>query len=282
MRAAALACLCLPVLSCAGPPGPRFAPELRLSWDKNMLRVHGDFPGGVIETHYLEAYCRSGSTDRDWRLTVIPHRTELVSASADGRELRLRCRVDGGVTVEHRILAAPGEVSFEVEAVNEGAEYVDAVWVQPCIRMGPFTRLGKLDYVRRAFIFVDGRRTFLDATRHEESARYVPGQVFVPPGIDRNDVNPRPYSPDVPSNGLIGCVSADGRWLFATAWEPYQELFQGVIACIHSDFRLGGLKPGERKRARGRQYLQENDVPLLLDRHARDFGGSALPGRRSD
>ena len=27
----------------------------------------------------------------------------------------------------------------------------------------------------------------------------------------------------------------------ATAWEPYQELFQGVIVCMHSDFRIGGL-----------------------------------------
>ena len=27
----------------------------------------------------------------------------------------------------------------------------------------------------------------------------------------------------------------------AVAWEPYQEIFLGVITCIHSDFRLGGL-----------------------------------------
>ena len=26
----------------------------------------------------------------------------------------------------------------------------------------------------------------------------------------------------------------------AVAWEPYQELFQGVIVCLHSDFRIGG------------------------------------------
>ena len=30
----------------------------------------------------------------------------------------------------------------------------------------------------------------------------------------------------------------------ATAWEPYQELFQGVIVCLHSDFRIGGLEAG--------------------------------------
>ena len=49
----------------------------------------------------------------------------------------------------------------------------------------------------------------------------------------------------MPSNGLIGCFSAEESQVLATAWEPYQELFQGVITCLHSDFRIGGLKPGE-------------------------------------
>ena len=39
-----------------------------------------------------------------------------------------------------------------------------------------------------------------------EEARYRGGQVYVPEGIDRADVNPRPLSPDVPVNGLIGTV----------------------------------------------------------------------------
>jgi len=55
----------------------------------------------------------------------------------------------------------------------------------------------------------------------------------------------RPLSPLIPSNGLIGVFSGDERWIFATAWEPYQELFQGVIRCVHSDFRLGGLQAVE-------------------------------------
>ena len=57
----------------------------------------------------------------------------------------------------------------------------------------------------------------------------------------------------------------------AVAWEPYQEIFQGVIACMHSDFRIGGLEPGESKRIRGRVYLVPNDVPALLERYQRDF-----------
>jgi hypothetical protein len=258
--------------ACAGRPAePRFRPELRLDWEKNILSVAGEFPGGKIETLYLEAYCRSGSTRRKWGDTVIPHRTELVERSEDGHRIRLRDTVQGGVVADHVIRAEPGVVVFETVAVNRGPEYVDAVWVQPCIRVGAWTGLGKTDYVKRSFIFVDGKQVFLDRTRHEETALYVPGQVYVPPGVGKGDVNPRPYSPDVPSNGLIGCVSADGRWIFATAWEPYQELFQGVITCIHSDYRLGGLAPGDTRRAVGRMYFQENDPDLLVARWKRDF-----------
>jgi hypothetical protein len=89
--------------------------------------------------------------------------------------------------------------------------------------------------------------------------------------VDRNDVNPRPLSAIVPSNGLIGCYSADEKKIMATAWEPYQELFQGVIVCLHSDFRIGGLKPGETKRIRGKIYLMDADVAKLLERYRKDF-----------
>ena len=81
----------------------------------------------------------------------------------------------------------------------------------------------------------------------------------------------RPLSELVPSSGLIGCFSADEARILATAWEPYQELFQGVAVCLHADFRLGGLGAGETKRVRGKIYLVPNDVPALLKRYERDF-----------
>ena len=59
--------------------------------------------------------------------------------------------------------------------------------------------------------------------------------------------------------------------IFATAFEPYQELFQGVLTCLHSDFRLGGLKPGETEQVRGKLYYLANDVPSLLKRYEKDF-----------
>ena len=55
---------------------------LTISWEKNFLTIRGDFPGGELRTLYLEAYCRPGSTDREWRETVIPHTAEKLEATA--------------------------------------------------------------------------------------------------------------------------------------------------------------------------------------------------------
>jgi len=79
-------------------------------------------------------------------------------------------------------------------------------------------------------------------------------------------------------------ITPDGKELLATAWEPYQELFQGVIVCLHSDFRIGGLKPGESKKIRGKIYFLSADVDLLLKRYAADFPEQAKqdPNRKSD
>ena len=54
---------------------------LSISWRGEMLSIRGPrLPGGELPVHYLEAFCRPGSTDRDWQETVIPHRTRLVEA----------------------------------------------------------------------------------------------------------------------------------------------------------------------------------------------------------
>jgi len=107
-----------------------------------------------------------------------------------------------------------------------------------------------------------------------KQARYVPGQVWCPKEVPRTDVNPRPLSEIIPSNGLIGCFSSDEKWIFAVAFDPYQELFQGVARCLHSDFRIGGLNPGESKSIRGKIYIVRNNVTDLLHRYERDFPGN--------
>ncbi|MGD0092972.1 MAG: hypothetical protein ABSE73_23920 [Planctomycetota bacterium] len=249
---------------------------LKLAWAKNILTIQGaEIPGKALPILYLEAYCRPGSTDRDWNETVIGHRTQLISRSDDGKQLKLRCELNDGVRVEHTITAGADEVVFQLTAHNPTDKPSQAHWAQACIRVGDFTGFGNdaepYAYLAKSFIFLDGTLQRLPTAGWAVKARYTPGQVWCPVHVPRDDVNPRPLSSRVPSNGLIGCFSSDEKLVLATAWEPYQELFQGVIRCLHSDFRIGGLAPGETKKIRGKIYLVPNDIPALLKRYAQDF-----------
>jgi hypothetical protein len=259
----------------AGEPGAR----LVLRWEKNFLHIRGDrIPGGEIEINYLEAYCRPGSTDRDWRETVIGHTARMVSASADGSVIKLKDILRDGLVVEHTITATADEVDFRLVAHNPTTTPSLAHWAQPCVRVDRFAASARDDfrarvpaYARKCFVFLDGKLTRLPTEPWADKARYIPGQVYVPRGVNRDDVNPRPLSTLTPSNGLTGCFSADEKMILAMAWEPYQELFLGVIGCLHSDFRLGGLKPGETKKIHGKLYIVPADVDALLKRYASDF-----------
>ena len=272
---------------------------LSLSWDKNYLTIRGDkLPGREMKILYLEAYCRAGSTDRDWGQTVIGHTTEQLALDGNdqpGRVVKLKCLLKDGVTVQHTITAGDDEIDFRLVAHNPTEKVSQADWAQPCIRVGEFTGLDRLEYVAKSFVFVDDKlmrmplvvsgkvvsppATAINAAkdpvipldRWAMQARYIPGQVWSPKGVDRNDVNPRPLSSIVLSNGLIGCYSADEAMVMATAFEPYQELFQGVAHCVHADFRIGGLKPGETKPIRGKVYFVKSDIPALLKRYEHDF-----------
>ncbi|MEW6158117.1 MAG: hypothetical protein AB1813_11830 [Verrucomicrobiota bacterium] len=248
------------------------ASGLTISWTNNMLTLSSpELPGGKVDIWYLEAFCRTGSTDRDWSQTTIPHKTELVFADAQKKQIRLLTRVEPSVEVHHEIKAGMDEVDFRLTAKNTGREFVDVDWFQPCMRVGNFTGRNQTNYVSSCFIFTERGLTTLDKTMRREEARYRGGQVYVPEGINLNDVNPRPISPEKPVNDLIGCFSADGRKLLAMAWDSTQELFQGVIICIHNDPRIGGLKPGETKSLRGKVYFLANDPEALLKRYRRDF-----------
>jgi hypothetical protein len=245
---------------------------LRLAWKDNYLTISGaKVPGGEVRTQYLEAYCRPGSTDRDWSQTTIGHRTELSAADPAGKWLRLRCNLRDGVVVDHTIRAGTDSVDFQLVAHNPTDRSSDVWWAQPCTRVDRFTGRKQEDYLDKCFIVLDGRIARLPTQPWATKARYTPGQVWRSPIADADDVNPRPLSQIVPREGLIGCFSSDERMIFATAWEPYQELFQGVVVCVHSDFRIGGLKPGERKEIRGKLYLVPADEDALLARYRQDF-----------
>jgi hypothetical protein len=247
-------------------------PAMTLQWKDRVLLIQGDrVRDKRLAMYYLEAYCRPGSTNRGFQQTVIPHKTELVSASDDGRRLRLKCSVSDGVVVDHVITAGRDEIDFRMTFHNPTDRISELHWGQPCLRLGGFTGLDEEKYLAKCFVFLDGKLERMPTRQWATEGLYAPGQVWVPKGVDRNDVNPRPQSKLVPSHGLIGCFSNDESLLLAIAFEPYQELFQGVFGCLHSDFRVGGLGPGETKKVRGKLYVLSNDVPALLERYQNDF-----------
>jgi hypothetical protein len=265
----------LTILSgCQEPLGP-----LTLEWDKNVLTVRGEhLPDKGVKIWYLEAYCRANSHTTDWgEHTVIGHKTEKVSADENGKRIDLRCTLKDGVVVDHRITVVEDAIDFRVIARNPTDRASEAHWAQPCIHVGEFTGSGPSDtddkyrYVPKCFVFIDGKLQRMPTKEWATEARYTPGQVWAAPGVSGDDVNPRPLNPKIPSNGLIGCFSRDDKLVLATAWSPYQELFQGVIRCIHSDFRIGGLDPGQSKTIRGKIYIVPNDIPALLRRYEKEF-----------
>src|SRR5438874_432732 len=108
--------------------------HLHVVWKDNYLTISGpNVPGKEIKVLYLEAYCRAGSTDRDWKQTVIGHKTQLVSADDGGRVIRLQCTLKDGVMVDHEITAGADEVDFKLTARNPTDKPSEADWAQPCI-----------------------------------------------------------------------------------------------------------------------------------------------------
>lgn len=263
---------------CAATSRKSSSGDLRLHWEKNILTISSPrLPGEKLEIWYMEAFCKRGSTARQWRETVIAHQTRLVGSDPEGKTLKLESVVDGRVRVRHDIRAVADGVEFRLTLTNLTDTPVDIEWAQPCVRVDRFTGLGQQDYIRKCFIFTEHGLTMLDQTRRREEALYKGGQVYVPAGVNLDDVNPRPISPDVPANPLIGCFSGDGKYLVATAWKPTQELFQGVIVCIHNDFRIGGLTAHETKHVRGKLYFLGSDIEMLVNHYRADFSSMNKP-----
>jgi len=256
---------------------------LTIQWKDRILSIHGaKIPGESIEIHYLEAYCRPGSTDQEWGKTVIQHQSRLASSPKDQKRLEIEDRLDDGVIVQHVIEAGDDDVTFSVTATNPTDKESAAHWAQPCMRVDKFTGNSREQsrevyprYIKKCFLMIDGKITRLPTEPWATEARYIPGQVYAPSSVDRNDVNPRPLSKLVPSSGLTGCYSGDEKLILAVAWEPYQEIFQGVVTCLHADLRIGGLKPGETKKIKGKLYVVPADEEGLLKRFREDFPGQS-------
>jgi len=218
----------------------------------------------------LEAFCRKRSTERDWAKTVLPHKTKLIKA--DPKHLQFRTTIEPDALMLHELQATSNGVDIRFTLKNLGQKPLDLEWFQPaCIRTAQFTGMTQSNFTSRSFIFTEHGLTTLDKTRRRVEALYRGGQVYVPEGINLADVNPRPICQDRPTEGLIGCFSADGKQLLATASSSTQELFEGIYVCLHSDPRVGGLGPGETKEIRAKIYLLENDPEKLLLLYRRDF-----------
>jgi hypothetical protein len=251
------------------------AHALEISWTNNLLTVTGtNLPSGKLQVWYLEAFCRTGAHHRDWRQTTLPHKTTLL-ANENNRVLRFRTTVQPEIEVGHVVTASEDELDIRFTMTNRGREDVDVQWFQPaCIRVEQFTGCVQSNYTAKSFVFTERGLTTLDKTRRTEEALYRGGQVYVMPGVSTNDANPRPLCLERPTNGLIGCFSADGKQLLATASDKTHELFEGVYVCLHSDPRIDGLKAGETKTIRAKLSVMTNDVNALLRRYERDFPAS--------
>src|SRR5688572_20980372 len=236
------------VLALVFTPTASAAEGLRISWTNNLLTLSApDLPGKTMDIWYLEAFCRKGSTKQDWGKTTIPHKTKLLEADADGKRLKLLTTI-GDVEMVHVLRASDDEVDIQYEMENKGGELSPIEWFQPaCIRVERFTGSQQSNYTAKSFIFTERGLTTLDKTRRTEEAIYRGGQVYVPKGINLEDVNPRPLCKDSRSDGLIGCFSAEHQYIAATALDSMHELFEGVYVCLHSDPHICGLKRGETR-----------------------------------
>lgn len=247
------------------------AEPLQLSWTNNLLTVSSPtLPGGRLEVWYLEAFCRKGAHNQDWNKTTIPHKTKLLSATPT--HLRFETTIGDGVLLRHEVRSTEDEIDIQFNFTNTSKATSEIQWFQPaCIRVERFTGRKQTNYTERSFIFTEKGLTLLSNTKRTEEALYRGGQVYIPKSIAPADANPRPLSGDHPANGLIGCFSADDKWILATASDQTHELFEGVYVCLHSDPRVDRLAPGEAKKRRAKIYIVENDVPALVRRYVRDF-----------
>ena len=250
-------------------------PPISISWENEYLTIrHRALPNKPVMIHYLEAFCRPGSTDHDWNETVITNKITRLTSRYAG-EVRLQQVLADGVVVHHVIAPVADGVNFTISAYNPTDEVSQAQWAQPCMRVDCFVGLPMQKsgehYLPQCFLFLNKKLTRMPMLEWAKQAWYTPGQVWCPLDVNRDDVNPRPFSSQVPLNVLIGCFSRDDRWVLAMAWEPYQELFQGVITCLHSDFRIGGLLFRERKQIRGKVYLFRGKDKALLERYQKQF-----------
>ena len=137
---------------------------MRLSWipagNNGYVVIHCDRPRGVrIKVWYVELYMRPGSRT-NYPGGVTPHTTRLVQADPVGQWLELRCALEDGVIVEHRVETHADHIDFRAEAINPTDRPSDVAWGAPCVIVDEFTGRDRHDYLNKCFIFLDIRAHF--------------------------------------------------------------------------------------------------------------------------
>ena len=265
---------------CATSLGQAAEPtKLKLHWAKNMLTISGGhLPGGEMEIHYLEAYCRDNSQTTNWgQHTVVGHKTRLISRSNDGSQIHLHCDVNDGVTVEHVITASHDEVDFRLTAHNPTNKRSEAHWAQPCIRVGKFTGTGadatadKYAYIKKSFVYLDGKRAMMPTQGWATEARYIPGAGLGRAGRAARRCQPAPAAPRCAGQ------RAD-RLLQRRRLDDLCHRVRAVSGIVPGRDPLSAQRlPAGRPRAgrdvgyHGQNLSRKNDEAALLKRYHKDF-----------
>src|SRR6185369_9948127 len=103
--------------------------SLHITWEHNKLTIWGDnLRGKKINIEYLEAFCKTGSTNRLWDETKIPHETRLVSTDDNNQHITLKTIVQPDIEIKHDIRARKDEVEFNLVVRNKGDKNIDIDW----------------------------------------------------------------------------------------------------------------------------------------------------------
>lgn len=264
---------------------------LRLDWGVErvapqtlggVISIGGDHLAAPLKIWYLETLVLSTSVRADVGESFVEHKTNLDYASPDGTELRLQTTSADGLEITSVVRSGGDEVEFLVDVHNIGSTASAVQWATSCMPVSafigtPFEDFTD-DFLEYCFIEVEG-----SVRRLSELPPAIPGTIAFPKCLQHwlpanrsvtdmfpDGSSPIPIGAVVPSSNLIGCVSTDGSRVFATAWDPCQNLVSGLFSCIHSSPYIGGLDAQESKSLRGKVYIS-SDVEEVFSRYQNDF-----------
>ncbi len=179
---------------------------LSLTWSNEMLSIRGaHLYGGAISVQYLEAFCRPGSTRRDWKETVIPRgglrestrAHDEQSRTPDGRPSGISTPDIGRLWTLARLRLA--EAWLEDRDARVQLFLPRTVSRRP-VRVTSLVRRVRLDLHRETTLVVERRKATGAArrlrTKHPEGPRKILQRLSISRNSDRHRL----------PAGLRGCL----------------------------------------------------------------------------